>query len=282
MPLEPDLLFAALAEARSEASAIKAMRKLEDDLTPLQLYDRLDDFDRLKGHAGRALMQSDVLVEIVRRPPQPYERQWLHDDVALNLGPGTPETKTLVIGLCGRSHRLMLSWSHFLQAMPADRFDVAIVADRSNTHFFDGVAGYADGLLGLARRLRNDLAVGRYRRVICYGTSTGGLPALRIATLINAERGISVGGMPLWAINRLRKQPFDAFDPLCDCMLGRTQVSLFYVYGGRSPPDATVAAWIGRMQGIRLAPIAPSSAHNVVHDLYKRGQLPGLFKTMFG
>lgn len=257
------------------------MRQLEDALTPQQLYDLLDDFDRLKGFAGRALLQSDVLTEIVRRPPEPYERRWLGDDIAFNTGPGAPEDKTLVIAFCGRSHRVMLSWSHFLQAMPARRFDIAIVADRSNAHFVDGVAGYAPNLLALTRRLGAETGAERYRRVICYGTSTGGLPAMRAAILMNAQRGLGVGGMPLWAINRLRQRPLDGFDPLCRCMLAAARTELRYVYGGMSGPDAAVAHWLGQMGTIRLWPIRQSHAHNVVHDAYKHGQLRALLEAMF-
>jgi hypothetical protein len=281
VPAEPAELFAALERAGSEATAIRAVMKLEDALTPQQLYDLLDDFDRLKGVAGRALLQSDVLTEIVRRPPEPYVRHWLGDDIAVNTGPGAPEDKTLVIAFCGRTNRVMLSWAHFLQAMPARSFDIVIVTDRTNAHYVEGVAGYAPNLVSLTQRLAAETGAHRYRRVICYGTSSGGLPAMRAAMLMGAQRGVGVGGMPLWAINRLRQRSLDAFDPLCSCMLPTTATELRYVYGGMSAPDASVADWLGHMGAIRLWPIRQSREHNVVHDAYRHGQLAALFEAIF-
>jgi hypothetical protein len=177
----------------------------------------------------------------------------------------------------------MTCWSLFVQMLPAARFDVLIIADRSNAHFLNGIRGYADTLYGLTTRLAADAEMQRYRRVYCFGTSIGGFPALRGGILLKAFRAISVGGRPVWHVYRLidpREHVAPAFDVMCDCM-PRTGCQLVCVYAEGSRLDAIDAARLPRALRVTRVPIPGIAAHNVVHELYKLGRLPLLYSRLF-
>jgi hypothetical protein len=261
------------------SAARKTTFELEDQLTPRQLVALLPALHDLTGHAA-AWRGSYILKELHRQPAQTYERHDLAPDVVFYRGDGQPEQKTLIVTFCGRAQRPNMSWSLYLQYLPSELFDVAILCDRSNNHYYDGIAGYASSMLSLQRRLAEDLQFSSYRRLICYGTSSGGLPAIRAGLLGGAHRSIALGGVFAWPIYRLQRgQNFQTFDPICGCYAGRPgQVLLIH---GSNERDLIGARQAEKALGAKRIRVTATTDHNVSHQLYLAGKLLDFHGRMF-
>jgi hypothetical protein len=277
-------LLERLAAETSPLKANQILRTIEDSFTPRQLSEALPFFDRLRGLHRELVAQSDILDVLRRERPQGYERNDLGEDVALYSDPtAETEEKSLVVAFTGRSFRLMTCWTLFLQMLPSSRFDVLILADRSNDHFFNGIQGYADDFLSLIQNIRRDAPFERYRKVYGFGTSTGGLPALRFGLLTGAHRAISIGGQVVWHIHRLKvggRHALTAFDPLCACDWPR-RGQLICVYGELSRTDHLVSLQMQRLVGASRVAITGSRQHNVVYEIFRGGRLRQLYGRLF-
>lgn len=254
--------------------------KLEDQYTPGQLQELLPQLGGLTGHALEACRTSYVLKEVSRKPAQRYERDDLSPDVVFYRGEGSPAEKSLIVTFCGRSQRPNMAWSLYLQYLPSNLFDVAILCDRSNNHYNDGIAGYAPDMLSLQRRLSADLQFASYRRVFLYGTSSGGLPAIRVGLLAGAHRSIAVGGVFAWPIYRLTQgQEFQTFDPICACNAGHKGKVL--VIHASNQRDLVGAKLVERVLNAKRIRVTTTTDHNVNHQLYLAGGLMDFHCRMF-
>lgn len=260
--------------------ARKVVFELEDQYTPRQLEELLPALRGLTGHAATAWRTSFILRELYEKPAESYEREDLAPDVVFYRGDGRPDQKSLIVTFCGRSQRPNMSWSLYLQYLPSELFDVAILCDRSNNHYNDGIAGYAPDMLSLQRRLADDLQFSSYRRLVFYGTSSGGLPAIRAGLLTGAHRSIAVGGLFAWPIYRLTQgQKFQTFDPICNCFAkSRGEVLLIHASNERDLVGAKQAERALQAKRIRMA---STSDHNVNHQVYLAGKLMDFHGRMF-
>jgi hypothetical protein len=200
--------------------------------------------------------------------------------VVLFRGAGEIERKSLIVTFCGRAQRPNMSWSLYLQYLPSALFDVAILCDRQNNHYTGGIAGYAPDMLSLQRRLAEDLRFSSYRRLTFYGTSSGGLPAIRLGLLAGAHRSIAVGGVFAWPIYRLLQgQDFQTFDPICSCFTNRRgEVLLIHGSNERDLIGARQTERILRAKRIRVTSTAD---HNANHQLFLAGRLMDFHRRMF-
>lgn len=255
------------------------MFRLEDLLTPAELQRRLGQFDELTGHAREACRTSYILRELRKAPAQGFGRDEIAPDVVL-FREGRPAGKSLIITLCGRSQRPNMAWSLFLQYLPAELFDVAILCDRRGSHFTRGIAGYAGDLLQLQQRIMADTGASSYRRIYCYGTSSGGLPAVRIGLLAGAHRSIAVGPVFAWPIHRLLQgETFQTFDPICACRPPpRPDILCVHASNER---DTLGARHLELILGARRVRITSTADHNVNHQLYLAGRLMEFHSRMF-
>lgn len=204
-----------------------------------------------------------------------------HSDVRLySAGAGA---STLIVGFCGRRARLMMPIAITLQHLDDCRYDLLTVYDRRHLHYDAGVEGFAESLPELARRLSAIIEKRGYSSVITYGTSMGGLPALRLGRLLEADRAVSAGGRFVWHISRLveLKPTIGAFDLICDCRApSRTRCYALFSHG--SEEDAEGAA--------RVAAIMPQSGlaafscakHNFAFELFRKGVLAQYHGEVFG
>jgi hypothetical protein len=253
---------------------------VEDQYTPHQLQELLPHLAGLTGYAKEVWPRMYILKELSRKPAQRYEREDLSPDVAFYRGGGSATEKSLIVTFCGRSQRPNMSWSLFLQYLPSDLFDVAILCDRANNHYNDGIAGYAPDMLSLQRRLSADLQFASYRRVILYGTSSGGLPAIRVGLLAGAHRSIAVGGVFAWPIYRLTQgQDFQTFDPICTCFTERRGEVL--VIHASNERDLIGARQVERVLKAKRIRVTATTDHNVNHQLYLKGGLMDFHSRMF-
>jgi hypothetical protein len=280
----PTDLIDRLGREQSPSRADHILRAIEDGLTPAELQAALPLFDRLTGVARSVCKKSPIISLLRRESPEGYIRTKVAPDVVrFASDKSASQGKSLIVAFCGRSHRLMTSWSHFLQSVPASKFEVVIMADRSNDHFMHGIPGYAPDLYSLVNTVAVDFDVKKYRHVFCYGTSTGGFAALRAGLLMNAFRAISVGGHPVWHINRLldpEAEELPAFDPLCACEVAY-RCHLVCIYAAGSTTDCLSAMRLPETLNVSRIPIAGTSQHNVVYEIFKRGALKAFYRQLF-
>jgi hypothetical protein len=275
-------LLNALKAATTAAAARHALHRLEDELTPLELSDLLPALKDLSGLAKVAGESSIVFRELQRADPQPYLRRAIAADVALfSTTEPPPAEKSLIIALCGRSNRLMLPLSLFLQFVPASQFDVVILADRKKDDYFAGIEGYATDMWSLVQRTLADAGARQYRRLYCYGTSGGGFPALRFGLLAGAYRSISIGGTFSWQIHRLeRGKSMLAFDPLCHCN-AKPQRHVVCVHASEARHDNKAATRLQRVMKISRIPVVGTAVHNIIYMIYRAGGLPMFNAQLF-
>lgn len=241
---------------------------------------RLGQFDGFTGHAGEASRTSYILRELRRKPAQAFQRHEIGPDVVLFRGEGPPASKSLIIAMCGRSQRPNMAWSLFLQYLPAQLFDVVILCDRRGAHYTRGITGYADDLLQLQRRLMADIGAASYRRVYCYGTSSGGLPAIRMGLLAGVHRSIAVGPVFAWPIHRLIEgETFQTFDPICAC--NRSPHGAVLCIHASNERDTLGARHVELILSAQRVRIAATTDHNVNHHLYLAGRLMEFHGRMF-
>ncbi len=276
----PEEILAGLSSATSFAMAMKLVFDLEDRYAPAQLQDMLPTLRRLSGFGLEACQRSYVLRELRRAPAQGYTREEVAPDVVIYRGDGEPAQKTLIVTLCGRSQRPNMPWSLFVQYLPAELFDVVILCDRRDDHYNSGVEGYAPDLMALRQRLEADLHMAAYRKVICYGTSSGGFPAIRLGLLGGAQSSIAIGGVFAWPIFRLQEgRSFQSFDPICPCFAsGRGKVLILHASNDRDRVGAEQAARALDAKRIR---ITSTTDHNVNHQMFLAGRLWDFHQRLF-
>jgi hypothetical protein len=247
---------------------------LDNSLTPLEIAELL----RNPTHQHLPF----AIVPLLREsPPARYRRQELSQDVRLysaNRG-----ARTLIVAFCGNAHRLMKPISHFLQMMPDDVYDVLVFTDVQRRHHDAGIQGYSKSLLETSVRIKELSESRGYRRLITYGTSMGGLPALRAGLWLGAERAISIGGRFCAHPPRLMHASSEirAFDPLCDCRQ-RGHVPVVTVFAARNPQDAEQQAALRAVLPHCIELKIDGESHNVIHHLDGRGHLPAFYAMIFG
>ncbi len=267
-----DEVLEALRRSTSEPSIRKAVYALEDLFTPNELKAALPTLDGM-GDAVKAGLATSFAVRHMRRnEPEVYTRTTLRPDLAFYEGHPSRAGRALLFVLCGRLPRPMMANSLFVQHVPAQLFDIAIMSDMSNNHYVNGIEGYADGLFGLGQRLMEEFRAAEYDRVYFYGVSSGGLSAVRLGLLFKAFRSISIGGLFAWPIQRLRNgERFEAFDPICACHGGHRD-DIVCVHATKQR-DATAARQVIKAIGGQGLRITSTEDHNVIHKLFLEGRL---------
>jgi hypothetical protein len=218
-----------------------------------------------------------------RQSPQPFARRELHTNVIHYSDPAVPRAdKALVVAFTGRSARLMVPVAAILQQLPAHRFEVLAVADKTNAHYLQGIDGYASDFVGLCERLRGEIGMVAYRNVYCLGTSMGGFCALRAGVLLKARRAVSIGGRFPWHIQRLESDDVEvpAFELLCSCVEPGT-CEFVCCYSAGFQPDAEAARSLSATFRICLRPVEGHDGHNFIHPILMDGRLSAFLGELF-
>jgi hypothetical protein len=281
MPAASELLDR-LRLAQTAAAAQHALHQLEDNLAPGEIAGLVPALRGLAGLAKIACESSSIIRELHRAVPQPYTRHDLASGVSLFSTSEPPrKEKALIVAFCGRTNRLMVPRSLFLQFVPASVFDVVILNDRNNDHYFAGIEGYAHDLWSLVKRTLSDVSASSYRRLYCYGTSSGGFAALRFGLLAGAYRAISVGGTYPWPIHQLEGgKSLDAFDPLCACN-PQPRSHVVCVHASDALRDKKSAIHLQRIMKVSRVPVDGTDDHNIVYKIYMAGGLATFNAQLF-
>jgi len=276
-----DELLRRLREAPSRPVARQVAFDLEDALTPLEIQQALPVLSALTGHGGDAIKVSPPVSLLRREPAELYRFEPVVPGVNFYRGRASQAGRGLIVVLSGRHNRPMLPISLFLQHFPSQLFDILLLYDATNSHYTDGVAGYADSLFALTRKVHDDYGSAGYERVYHYGVSSGGFPALRMGLMAPAHRSIAIGGLFQWPINRLQSgDNVPSFDPICACNASHAR-RLACVHSTLER-DVNHARRVGRTVKARNVTIPSTDEHNVLLPLFATARLRYFNQKLFG
>ena len=280
-----DTIANQLKACRSEQDVSRVRRNVEGWLTPLEIAWLVKRKNQLPEVTQPWLSRLSSVMSSTGKSPQRYRRLSIHPDINLFTDRSRAiSKKRLVLAFSGSAGRLLLPTGFVLQVLPSRSVDVALLHDRSRSHYMNGIAGYASDFQALVRRLISDLRSTAYEGVFCFGTSMGGLPALRCGLLIDACRSISVGGRWPWHIRRLAvddEANLPAFDPLCHCYSAR-RTNFVCVYSDGNPADRTHADRLATIFDVEKVPVVGATGHNALDFLLTENQLGPFLNDLLG
>ncbi|WP_374450346.1 hypothetical protein [Stella sp.] len=258
----------------------------------LDTYITPADVEAILRHAAKAalppaslewLARLQAMASQSRLPLQPYVREAVGDSASLYTHPDLPPAgRTLVVAFAGDAHRLMMPTPVFLQHCRARDMDLMLIQDQTRSYFLRGGGGLADDFPGLVARIGADVGRRGYRRVVAFGVSGGGLPAVCMAVALGLDRAVSVGGSspdiedPRLA---LRGLSFAIFSE----MLARRPVpmpEIVLVHAAGFPRDAEKAAALAALVPARRHPVAGTGRHNVLNERLVQGRLRPLLDAL--
>ena len=263
---------------------------LEVGLLPRELGDLVarvrTEVATLPTPCARWIARMELLLGLSDLPPQDYASEKLGDALSLLAVAAPPETRrmrTLVIGYTGNARRFLLPLPVFLRYCDGERYEFLMLVDRSRHSYLRGVDGVAGDLPGMIVRVGDVIATRRYRRVVSFGTSSGGLAALWTAVALGLERGISIAGAGPDHIGERGEDRVDveALRSAVAARPGRVP-ELLYAFGALNERD--------RMKGLahaRYLPVTPIelpgiASHGGFLDLLKRRELRAFLERVLG
>lgn len=188
--------------------------------------------------------------------PEDFSRYMLTEGIRIFAGVGQPDGRVLIVAFPGNGGRLMMPLPIILQHLPPHKVDVVMVPDWKKSNYRYGIPPLADTLEEALPRLKAHLP-GGYERVVTFGTSSGGIPALLAAPIIGADTVLAVGAGKLdderWVKGSgLKKRQL--MESAAPGLVGR-RVTL--AYGAQSPEDAesadAIAALVPHAEKVPIA-----------------------------
>lgn len=274
---------AEIVEARSLAQANFIFSQMENELSPLEVKELAPQLKLLPAGLRVQAALSLSVRQLEGVTAQPYRSFEMYKDARLFSDQSVPrEQKSLVLAFAGTSGRVMMPMSVFAQLLPADRFDILLLADRNNESYANGIEGVRAPFWQFATEIARVVKMSRYASLYTFGTSMGALPALRAGRLLGAKRAIGVGAVFPWHINLLQashKPHVPAFDSLCSCGPGQ-DVDCVAAFSAGFERDRVDAERLARMAHVRLMGFKEYANHNLIYLLYVDGALPAFLGQM--
>ena len=236
----------------------------EDQLTPLEIAKLLESDQSL-------LFSIAPLLKSGQRPAGYIREEWGED---AHYFTAASDARNLLVVFTALRGNIGVSISTFLQCLRDDAYDVVLLRDRGDLHYTRGISGLGDAL-GIARRIEELAGTKRYQRVVTFGSSLGGLPALRFGRLLKASRAISVGGRTAWHPARLARgeRPVDAFDLLCPCA-PQSPTELVLVYSVGDEEDTLAFELVRKNFPECIGIPIDAEKHNLLGHFHKAHLLP--------
>ena len=254
---------------------------LENTLPPAEVCALIDGVRRRGGAVPEGVVRwmeiTDAMLRGGGRGVEPYARHPLAEDATMYAAPGTPAeraSRTLVVAFCGDARRLMMPIALFLQHLPAASHELVLLMDRTRRFYLGGVAGLGDDLPGTIRRLDALVVPSRYRRAVTFGTSAGGLGAVWTGVALGTARAVSVGGVAIDSVaERVHTQHYDTrgFDEAVRRATRLPEIVL--VFGETNVRDTEKALSMASRVPAKHVVVTGSAHHNVLYDVWKRGDL---------
>lgn len=197
---------------------------------------------------------------------------------------GSAGQKTLIIGLAGHWHRLMVPMPWFLDCLNPSLYDVIVLRDFSRLSFAAGIPGLGGDLLEALTNLKRQVDPGAYRNAIALGTSGGGVSAVLAAILLGLNRGISVSGEDFQRTTA-RLKSHGLSDERYTALLASRQhpfPDLVLAFGGDSRADMEAAVALHQLIPSRLEKVKHCGDHAVLAWHLRRGTLPAFLAKILG
>lgn len=263
---------------RTAADFYRASIDLQKYATPddiKALFERRAAFD-----VGFAKLVSDLfdLVFLQNKDCYRFDHQALSNTVSLYVG--APDNKKILIGFCGKAQLLTLPIPVILQYFPPGSYDVAIVRDPVRLGFTTGSSGYAESFADMIERLRRDLSLSRYEKIVCMGTSGGGAAALAGGTLLDAASTASFCGRPP-TTSSIYGQAKSTVD--MEAVIRRSKLPkerAFALYGTENRQDKDHAHQLARLMNLTVVPVPGIGDHNLAAILHLDGKLGQTFRKI--
>ena len=277
-----DFVIGSLARCRTANDARRVQVTLANELAPAEVAMLAKALrERYAGTYASTvhwLGGLESLIGLSAARPQPFERSVLAPGVFRYAAPaGRSELgrRTLIVAFTGAAFRLMLPIACVLQNLDASRHDLVLLFDRARTQFLKGVPGIASDLPALLRRLDELAAFGLYRRVVFVGTSAGGLPAMRAAIEIAAERGIGIAAsVPADLPSRVQTHDVDPAPHVeAFARYDRGATRLACVCASGHARDRANARWYEAHAGATVVEVPGIDGHNVLQQVFEAGEL---------
>jgi hypothetical protein len=197
---------------------------------------------------------------------------------------GSPEQKTLLICFAGNFHRLGLPSSTLLDCLDPALYDVIILRDLSLRVFSWGIPGLGEDFFTTVAALRRYVDLSAYRNSITLGTSSGSLPALLAAILLETDRGIYINGTDLPQFAAYVKSFGVSDAPYAEALARRPEPfpDLLLVYSGQHAEDAGAAKALHERVPSRLLGVANCGTHGVLGWKLTKGRLPSFLSRLLG
>jgi acyl-CoA synthetase (AMP-forming)/AMP-acid ligase II/acyl carrier protein len=250
-----------------------------DELAPLAAIS-LSSSDLLRTHKERFLSAQRFLVGNVvpSTAKQSWRRQRLSNCVRLYTGDKTDKDKrTLIVGFAGHLFRLMMPMWTLLSHLNAKDTDLILFWDPARKHYSGGIPELSDNFPDLLTAVNNIVSELNYGRVISFGTSAGGLPALCAGLANGWNSTVSVNATyPL-----TKKHLLPVLKSLSDQEnVSRPKMRLYY--SELNQEDLLAAVAIAKIAKSEIRPLRGYSHHShVLWAAYERGELPKLFSEFF-
>ena len=197
---------------------------------------------------------------------------------------GSREQKTLILGLAGHFHRLMMPMPCLLNCLNPALFDLIVLRDFSRVLFTSGIPGLGGDFFEALSNLRRQFDLGSYRNTITLGTSSGGLPALLAAILLKLDRGISVAGMDFPEFAATLQVCGLSEEPYATLLASRPEPfpDLVLVYGKGNAVDAAAASALHLCVPSRLWEVKNCDWHTVLAWKLRQQRLPAFLAKVLG
>ncbi|MCC7114273.1 MAG: hypothetical protein IT520_07815 [Burkholderiales bacterium] len=215
------------------------------------------------------------LGELIARsgnPVRAWDRRPVYQDAVWYApGDGAPprRERTLVVCYTDFFGRLFMPIPAYLQHCPAPGHDYLVLRDRSRRYFVEGLADVAPTLTSALRAVLGAIDAHKFRRIQSVGASSGGFAALWSAVEFGFSSGVSLGGA---APSTLERSGLSA-DGFREALRAHPVPPLAYYYSADYPTDRANAAELAALMPVVTVPIAGASKHNLVFEIYQRGEL---------
>jgi hypothetical protein len=217
--------------------------------------------------------------------PVEFERRGLLKGATLYAaGDGHAEQKSLIIGLTGHFHRLMLPMPWLLDCLNPALYDFVVLRDFSRLYYALGIPGLGSDFVSALSGLRSRIDPRSYRNAIALGTSGGGLPALMAAMFLELDKGIAIGPQDLAHVAAKLEAGGLRSDSYAALLASRPRrfPELAVAFGADHTTDAAAAAAIHALVPSTLRPVRQCAQHAVFDWHLRRGTLPHYLSKLLG
>jgi acyl-CoA synthetase (AMP-forming)/AMP-acid ligase II/acyl carrier protein len=260
------------------------LESLYTELTPGELAPLADislsPSDLARPHKQRFLSAQAFLAENVvpLAAKQSWHRQRLSQCIRLYTSRNTDtKNKTLIVGFAGHLFRLMMPMWTFLSHINSTETDLLFLWDPARKHYSGGIPELADNFPGLLQSLNEIVSKLDYRRVVSFGASAGGIPALCAGLANGWDSTVSVN-----ATYPLTKKHFlPVLKSLGEQQQTTKRPKIRLYYSELNQEDLLAAVAIAKIAKGEVRPLLGHALHNVLWTAYQRGELPKLFAEFF-